>query len=72
MIKIEAIMLLRAEGYAVATLWHISDVQDDYQATDEEAMTILDEVLRSECVISETFGMIYNEAERMNFKKKDL
>ena len=72
MTKIEAIMLLRAEGYAAATLWHISDVQDNYQATDEEAMEILDEVLGSECVISETFGMIYNEAERMNLKKKDL
>jgi hypothetical protein len=69
---IEAKMLLRAEGYAVATLWHISDVQNQHQTTDEEAMAILDEVLGSFRVFSETFGMIYNEAERMNLKKKDL
>ena len=41
----EAKRLLMEEGYMIEGVWHISDVQDNYNATDLEAMQILESAL---------------------------
>jgi hypothetical protein len=37
----EAKQLLRNEGYFVDNLWHVSDVQNNFECTDEQAQDIL-------------------------------
>jgi hypothetical protein len=37
----EAKDFLRSEGYFVDNLWHVTDVQDKFECTDEEAQDVL-------------------------------
>jgi hypothetical protein len=37
----EAKQVLRNEGYFVDNLWHVSDVQNNFECTDEQAQDIL-------------------------------
>jgi len=41
MTKQEAKDFLRSEGYFVDNLWHVTDVQDKFECTDEEAQDVL-------------------------------
>lgn len=43
--------LLREQGYFVDNLWHVSDVQENFKCTDEQAQNILYWALTSDNVI---------------------
>ena len=38
---VEAKQLLRSEGYFVDNLWHVSDVQNNFECTEEQAQNVL-------------------------------
>ena len=47
--KIEqAKAILREAGYHVDSLWHINDVKDNYNVTDDEAQEVLSEALNND------------------------
>lgn len=47
--KIEqAKAILREAGYYTGNLWHINDVKEDYDVTDDEAYDVLSKALNNE------------------------
>jgi len=63
---------LKENGYFVDNLWHINDVRDRFDCTDEEAYKILDRVLSSEYAISSIHESISQVAQdEFNLKFKD-
>jgi len=60
---------LKASGYYVDNLWQISDVQDKFNCTDEEAQRILDAGVHNDYIVSEINESIDNNAEAMGFVK---
>lgn len=49
----EAKDFLRSEGYFVDNLWHVTDVQNKFNCTDEEAQNILYWSLATDHVIEQ-------------------
>ena len=64
----EAKKLLEAEGYYVGNLWHISDVQMNFDCTEQEAMKVLDKTFNNEYVNEQIFDSIKIIADSMNLK----
>jgi len=62
---------LTSRGYYTENLWHIDDVKGRFEATDDEAQYILDEVLQGERIIGEIFESIDDCAEENELKEKD-
>lgn len=54
----DAKSLLRSKGYYVDNLWHINDVQADFECTDEVAQEILDKALTSEATMEQIWFSI--------------
>jgi hypothetical protein len=62
---------LTRRGYYTGNLWHIDDVQSRYEATDDEAQDVLDEVLQGEWIIGKIFESIVDCAYEYELKEKD-
>ena len=62
---------LTRRGYYTRNLWHIDDVQSRYEATDNEAQDVLDEVLQGEWIIGQIFESIDDCAKENELKEKD-
>ena len=56
----EAKDFLRSEGYFVDNLWHITDVQDKFECTDEEAQDVLYLVFSDDYVCDTIQRKIYD------------
>jgi hypothetical protein len=54
---------LKKEGYYTDNLWHVNDVTNLYNCTDEQAMNILNRVMQSEAVIEYIFDSIKAEVD---------
>lgn len=54
---------LKEEGYYTDNLWHVNDVTNLYNCTDEQAMNILNRVMQSEAVIEYIFDSIKAEVD---------
>jgi hypothetical protein len=67
----KAIETLTIEGYYVEKPWHIEDVQQNYDCTDEEAMEVLDKTFSNEYVNQQIFDSISIIANSMNLKHKE-
>ena len=67
----DAKIMLEAEGYYVGNLWHISDVQMNYDCTEQEAMEVLGKVFNNEYVNQQLFESIDIIANSMNLKHKE-
>jgi len=65
----DALAVLRSAGYYVENLWHIRDVQDRYEASDETAIDILDGSLCSESVVEHIFDVIQDIARFEELKE---
>ena len=63
--------VLESKGYFVGNLWHISDVQNQYECTDEEAQDVLQQVFDSERICGEINETIDIFADEMDLVKKD-
>ena len=60
---------LRSKGYYVDNLWHIMDVQNKFNCTDEEAQSILFEAHNNDGIVENIFQAIdflgrFNEYEQ--------
>ena len=60
---------LTRRGYYTENLWHIDDVQVRYEATDNEAQDVLDEVLQGEWIIGQIFESIDYCADEYKLKE---
>ena len=62
--------LLREQGYFVDNLWHVSDVQENFKCTDEQAQNILYWALTSPNVIEYINDMINRVATNEQLETK--
>ena len=62
---------LTRRGYYTENLWHIDDVKIGFEATDDEAQDVLDEVLQGEWIIGQIFESIDDCAKENELKEKD-
>jgi muramoyltetrapeptide carboxypeptidase LdcA involved in peptidoglycan recycling len=70
MITVEqAKKVLEDAGYQVNNLWHIEDVKQNYNCTDEEAMEVLVEALDNEATIEQIFFAVNFHAEEQGLTK---
>jgi|Laugrespbdmm15sn_2_1035079.scaffolds.fasta_scaffold84828_2 hypothetical protein len=70
MITVEqAKRVLEDAGYQVNNLWHIEDVKQNYNCTDEEAMEVLVEALDNEATIEQIFFAVNFHAEEQGLTK---
>ncbi len=60
---------LTRRGYYTKNLWHIDDVQSRYEATDNEAQDVLDEVLQGSSIIERIFEDIFDCADEYKLKE---
>ncbi len=67
----KAIEVLTIEGYYVEKPWHIEDVQQNYDCTDEEAMEVLEKVFSNEYINQQIFESIDIIANSLNLKPKE-
>jgi len=49
---------LASRGFYTNNLWHVDDVKQNYECTDEDAQEILDKTMQSEWVTQEIFAFI--------------
>jgi hypothetical protein len=66
----EAKQVLRNEGYFVDNLWHVSDVQNNFECTDEQAQDILYWSLTRDNVIEFINEYITDIADNEELKRK--
>ncbi len=62
---------LTSRGYYTENLWHIDDVKIRFEATDDQAQDVLDEVLQGEWIIGQIFESIDDYAKGNELKEKD-
>lgn len=63
-------LLRESQNYQLDNLWHIADVQDNYQCSDDEAMGILESALTNEATMEQIWEAIDYEAEEIGLEKK--
>ncbi len=49
---------LASRGFYTNNLWHVDDVKQNYECSDEDAQEILDKTMQSEWVTQEIFTFI--------------
>ena len=59
---------LEEKGY-VPMLWHVDDVKNTYNVTDQEAREVLQEVLQSDRITSEVFDDIDHRCELHEYEE---
>ena len=62
---------LTRRGYYTDNLWRIDDVQGRFEATDDEAQDILNDVLQGSWIIEQIFECIDDCAKFNELKEKD-
>ncbi len=71
MTKEQAMQFLQDQGYYVGNLWHISDVQNKFECTDEEALDILNDVHQHDGIVERIFEAIDLLGEFNQYKNKN-
>ena len=61
---------LTRRGYYTGNLWRIDDVQGRFEATDDEAQDVLDDVLQGSWIIEQIFECIDDCAKFNELKEK--
>ncbi len=67
----QAKQVLRDNGYYVDNLWHIDDIAQTYNCTDEEALEVLDGALNVSYVVENIFENIDLFANGIGLTIKD-
>ncbi len=67
----EAKQVLKDNGYYVDNLWHIDDINQTYNCTDEEAIEVLDGALNTSYVVWNIFESIDLFAKNIGLTSKD-
>lgn len=61
--------ILKNLGYAVDNLWHISEIKDQYNCTDEEAFKVLNGALKNSAIMEEIRFAIGMHADNEKLEK---
>lgn len=61
---------LHDAGYFTDNLWHIDDVMDNFECTEEQAMEVLNKVMTSSYVTNAVFELINDECAAREYKRK--
>lgn len=67
----EAKQVLAKNGYFVAIMFTVDDVQNNYDCTDEEAFKVLEKVFQNKYVDQEISDAVKIIADSMNLKHKE-
>jgi hypothetical protein len=67
----KAKQVLKNAGYQVDNLWHIDDVKQNYDCTDEEAMEVLEGALMNDYVMETIFEVIDDEVNYLGLTRKE-
>jgi hypothetical protein len=62
---------LQLRGYFTDTMWHVEDVMCNYRCTSEQAMTLLEKVLKLNHITEGIYSTIDDEAEYMEYRTTD-
>lgn len=62
--------VLSKRGYAVANLWHVDDVTENYNCTDEQAREVLKDALQNEYIMTSIWETIDAVAFELGLTKK--
>jgi len=65
----EAKQVLKKEGYFVDNLWHVSDVKENYECTDEQAQEVLSDSLQNDATMEQIWLAIHFEGGFRNLKR---
>jgi hypothetical protein len=60
--------VLKSAGYFVDNLWHVSDVKENYECTDEQAQQVLSASLQNEATMEQIWFAIHFEGGFRNLK----
>ena len=66
----EAKEVLKNAGYFVDNLWHVNDVQANYDCTEEEAQEVLDGAFNNDATMEQIWFAISFHAEYNEFNRK--
>ena len=66
----QAIEILRKNGYYTENLWHIDDVKQNYDITDEQAYEVLDKAMTLDYTTSTIFEVVDEVCSGNDHKKK--
>tara|TARA_R110001592_G_scaffold224678_1_gene480387 strand:- start:246 stop:473 length:228 start_codon:yes stop_codon:yes gene_type:complete len=61
---------LTRRGYYTGNLWRIDDVQNRFEATEDEALDVLDDVLQGSWIIEQIFECIDDCAKFNELKER--
>ena len=67
-------LCLKKQGYFVDNLWHLNDVSDRFDCTDDEAYEVLSKVLQSDYImgsIHEAICQVAQDEFNLKFKNDD-
>jgi muramoyltetrapeptide carboxypeptidase LdcA involved in peptidoglycan recycling len=67
----QAKQVLRNAGYQVDNLWHIDDVKQNYNCTDEQAIEVLEGALTDNYTQQMIFEAIDYSAEKTGLTRKE-
>ena len=71
-IRIEqAKMVLKNAGYYVDNLWSVADVQEIFECSQEEAMTVLNRALTNEATTDQIWLAIYVDGDYKGYHLKN-
>jgi len=62
---------LQLQGWQSCAMWHVDNVRQNYECTQEQAMKVLENVLESERIQEEIYNAIDDEAEHMEYRRTD-
>lgn len=65
----EALDYLTSQGYFVENLWHIDDVQDIFNCTEQQAREVLDRAVCGEYIIEQINDRIMTFGRKDNLKE---
>jgi hypothetical protein len=66
-----SILRLHDAGYFTDNLWHIDDVMDNFECTEEQAMDVLQEVMTNGEVIHSIFEEIFNKCTALGYNRRE-
>jgi hypothetical protein len=67
----QAKALLEKEGYFTANLWHVADVQQTYDISQEDALTVLEGAMTGDWINEQIYECIDIVAEVEGHKQKE-
>lgn len=65
----EALNFLESQGFFVQNLWHVKDVQEKFDCTEEEAIDVLEKAVNGEWIMVEINNRIWSEGYSNNLKE---